>query len=920
MMLRVSLKTLLVHGFKAGWRRLSKFGAVMSRTRWRGLCLSRLFLLGFLATALSGQPLLRAQIVPPHAVQALSAAHQDLQAGMILYKAQRYVEAIDRWERSAEAFTLQGEIIGQAISLNNLSLSYQQIGQWEIATDLIEQCLDILSRQELAEPLAGLDETLAKALNTKGELLWNQGHSEEALAYWRQAAQRYAEANYYPGVAIAQINQAKALQSLGLSTQAVELLSSVGRTLLQETEVDLQAVGFKSLGQTLRKIGETEASQEVLRQGIAISPNPAITSEILLELGNTAQDLRIQALAIGKEQEGQALAMQSLQHYREAAQLAVSPQLQAQAQINQLWLLILTQRWSEAETLWPGVLKAVSDLTPSRASVYARLNLARSLTCLRTSSGQLASGCLESSQTVIPEAFAVVNAPSMAAISQLVATAVNHSRQLQDRLAESFAIGQLGNLYAQNNQYSEALELTYQAIAIAEDENAPESAFLWQRQLGKLLKRQGDLQGAIAAYSQTVNSLESIRQNLLLIDSEAQFSFRENAEPIYREFVDLLLLSQPKESDLRRAISSIDSLQRTELENFLRCDLSQLFRIDETTVDQAAAKIYPIILPSRLAVILEVPGKPLEYREVPVSQKDIEATLTALRSELTEPGRTPEVLVHASQVYQWLIAPIETILEENPQIQTLVFVPDGALRNIPLGVLYDGERYFIEKGYAIAIAPRLELFNPAISAEKLSILAGGIELPQTIEQIQFPQIEEVDAELSAIPSQLLVSAPLLNEEFTLSNLEKQLGTGQFSAIHWKTHGIFSSDPTETYLVAYQDTIRANNLNQLVQQARQIRSAPLELMILSACNTAQGDNRAVLGLAGLAVRAGARSTLSTLWRADDSANTRLMTNFYQALTQGSTKAQALQQAQVRLLAEGYTAPHYWATYVLVGNWL
>ena len=92
------------------------------------------------------------------------------------------------------------------------------------------------------------------------------------------------------------------------------------------------------------------------------------------------------------------------------------------------------------------------------------------------------------------------------------------------------------------------------------------------------------------------------------------------------------------------------------------------------------------------------------------------------------------------------------------------------------------------------------------------------------------------------------------------------------------------------------------------------------MVLSACETAQGDNRAILGLAGLAVRAGARSTLSTLWRAEDDANTRLMADFYQFLQQGATKAKALQQAQLNLLQAGYVAPYYWATYILVGNWL
>jgi CHAT domain-containing protein len=180
----------------------------------------------------------------------------------------------------------------------------------------------------------------------------------------------------------------------------------------------------------------------------------------------------------------------------------------------------------------------------------------------------------------------------------------------------------------------------------------------------------------------------------------------------------------------------------------------------------------------------------------------------------------------------------------------------------------------------------------------------------------------VERELEQISTEIETNDPLLNEAFTEANIKEQIQQNNFSAIHWKTHGVFSSDPTETFLVAYGDSIKANELQSLVQVASQDGQKPLELLVLSACETARGDNRAILGLAGLTVRTGARSALSTLWRAYDRATTLLMTEFYQQLTQpGTTKAEALQQAQLSLLKqEGYFAPHYWGTYILVGNWL
>lgn len=97
--------------------------------------------------------------------------------------------------------------------------------------------------------------------------------------------------------------------------------------------------------------------------------------------------------------------------------------------------------------------------------------------------------------------------------------------------------------------------------------------------------------------------------------------------------------------------------------------------------------------------------------------------------------------------------------------------------------------------------------------------------------------------------------------------------------------------------------------------------PIEILILSACQTAAGDKRAALGLAGVAVRSGARSTIATLWSVQDNSTAELITHFYAALKQpGITRAEALRQAQLSLLRSlDYQHPYYWAPFVLVGNW-
>jgi CHAT domain-containing protein len=92
-------------------------------------------------------------------------------------------------------------------------------------------------------------------------------------------------------------------------------------------------------------------------------------------------------------------------------------------------------------------------------------------------------------------------------------------------------------------------------------------------------------------------------------------------------------------------------------------------------------------------------------------------------------------------------------------------------------------------------------------------------------------------------------------------------------------------------------------------------------VLSACQTAAGDKRAALGLAGTAIRAGARSTIASLWQIDDESTAMFVGDFYKELRKGISKAQALRNAQLKILQHpNYKAPSYWSAYVLIGNWL
>ena len=504
----------------------------------------------------------------------------------------------------------------------------------------------------------------------------------------------------------------------------------------------------------------------------------------------------------------------------------------------------------------------------------------------------------------------------------MLTTAVQQARELQDARAEAEAMNQLGQLYAANRQWENAKEVTGQTLVIAQGIDADDIVAQAAWHLGQILKQQGDMNGAISAYRDAVASLQSLRRDLVAINPDVQFDFKESVEPVYREFVGLLLqpMAGQKEvtqASLKEARGAIEALQRAEIENFFReaCLESKPVQLEE--IDAQAATIHPIILADRLEVILSLPGQPLRHYTTNMSAREVEAVLIHMYSTL-HPGYSDEERLGLSQqVYDWLIRPAEAELAR-ASIKTLVFIPDGLLRSIPMAALYDGTRYLVEK-YAVALSPGLELFPQGLHRQELQTLAVGL----TEARQGFGALPGVEVEVNNIASEVNAKV-LLNQQFTRTSFQDQMKAKPFGVVHLATHGQFSSNPEETFLLTWDDRIQVNDFDRLFQNRERGTLNPVELLVLSACETATGDNRAALGLAGFALRSGARSTLATLWSVNDQSTAELMTEFYSQLTTKTAampKAEALRQAQITMLKNPlYNHPYFWAPFILVGNWL
>ncbi len=512
--------------------------------------------------------------------------------------------------------------------------------------------------------------------------------------------------------------------------------------------------------------------------------------------------------------------------------------------------------------------------------------------------------------------------------------------------AASYAWGYLGTLYEAEQQYRAALQVTRRAVFDAQNGHAPESLYRWQWQTGRLLRALGNLNAAIAAYERAIETVQPIRLGLLRQDGGTPVSFRSGVGLLYEEFIDLLLRRAASQKErnrdqyevyLQQARAVLEQFKDAELRDYFadscvdaaRPDVSPLDYLH--TVSEKIAVVYPILLPGRTELLVSLPVGPgrskLEQFVTPVGAQRLEDEIRALRhhlenSELRQdvarsifPALPATYLPHAQQLYDWLVRPVMPALRR-AAIDTLVFVPDGLLFTIPMAVLHDGAQFLI-KHYAVAITPSLILIDPVPEQPrgKLRSLAVGLSAPTP----QWPSLPLVPQELRTLQT-IHRGKMLLNRDFCLAKFERELGRGRFGIVHIASHGRFAEDRGASFISTADENLTIDRVEQMLRPLR-FRGQPLELLTLSACETAVGDHRAVLGLAGMAIRTGAKSALATLWSIQDEATPFLMAEFYRQLQDASvSRAHALRQAQLKLIREtSYEHPYFWAPFLVINNW-
>ena len=749
------------------------------------------------------------------------------------------------------------------------------------------------------EASAKREDRVTKA-RSDGKAAFEKGAFEQAAAQWKLVVDLERHEKDQAGLVDSLIDLGSAYHAMGQHRRAVDALLEARDLAEKRHDRPRQIAALNLLGTVRTFSHEAEFARGHFDEALKLAR----------QTGDRVAQASVQN-NLGILLAGQGSYPEAMAAYREAAELAADPVLVAKAKANLAETSVQAADFAHAAELNESALAAAAHLPDSHDKAF----------CL-TRGGK--------TWELIFEQDPAHEQKHRAQALQAYEDAARTAEAVNDPRALAYALGYSGHLYEQEKKYDTAMKLTRRAAFLAQQAQSPDSLYLWEWQTGRIDSAENRRDDAVADYHRAVHNLDLIRNDLSshLGNANARSSFRQAAGSVYFELADLLLqradgMHDEKEIErcMKEARDTCETLKSVELEDYFQDDCVNLLRTKTKGVEAVsptAAIIYLIPLKGRTEILVSI-GPKLERVKASVGAEELTGTVHAFRVHL-ETRATDEYFAEAAQIYNWLIRPLDALLEKS-KIDTLVFVPDGALRTIPMAALYDGEKFLVQK-YAIAITPGLTLMEPKpIKRTNIAMLANGLTEAVQREGQSFPALPNVKDEIATL-HKLYGGTTLMNSDFRVANVEKAFAGQPFSVVHIASHGEFSGDVRKTFVLTYDGVLTLDGLEHLIRPS-QLREQPLELLSLSACETAAGDDRAALGLAGVAVKAGARSAFATLWCVNDVASNALIADFYGGLQKDSelSKAKALQRAQVKLLSQPLTShPCYWAPYLIIGNWL
>ena len=792
--------------------------------------------------------------------------------------------------------TSQVLIQGKLVSVDSLlaqAFHYYSQGKYGKAVAIWESVVSKPTNLSFAQ-LAQLHSNLGVAYRQLGVIGSAIPHWLTAIEYYRQLAgsdNAIHQARVLVDLASAYNANGQGKLSLPILVSAIDIAHKRGDRFLE-------AAAFGVLGNVQFKLGELDKAVDNLQASFRLATETGDLQTQVIALNNMGKvltnrakrysmlsatasnegDLDQVAAYKSKSQQDSNSAIDKFQNAVKTSE-SISGVWQANSVINLLtaYKSNPSQEASISNASLDNVFPILEKLPDSRSKAYALIN----------------------STFVDPNPTRIISS-----LEQAIAVAKNTG----DLATESYALGILGHIYELGGQYDAALGKTRSAILVSQQVGAQDSLYRWQWQAGRIYLSLGNSQQAIASYKGAIATLQAIRGDIVAESIDLQFDVRDEVEPIYRQLIAIVLSDNPTQARIKDALFTLDLLKLTELQSYFGDDCVQIRSVanNPKAMFTSTVVISTIMLKDKAYIILRFPDGTLKSYPIAISARELEPLILEFRGAL-EDVATNDYFNSSQKLYDLLIRPIESDLAAVAP-ETLVFVNDGLLRNIPMSALYDGKQFLVEK-FAIMSSAGLDLFARKPSSQGRQALIFGL----TVKIPPFPALSGVSSEVQYV-HKAVGGKVFLDTDFTQANLLHQMQTQGYPLVHLATHGKFGATIDTTFLQAFDTRVNLNQFEKILSGLKQ----PIDLLILSACQTAAGDNRSTLGLAGVAIRNNVENVLATLWFINDVDTVALVEDFYSYLeAPGAAPVAALRKAQIKRIANG-DHPALWADFILLGN--
>ena len=748
---------------------------------------------------------------------------------------------------------------------------------------------------------------LANVYSNLASVYWHTGKPGEAIKYWQKSLEFYREQatdRAQAKLAATLIDTARAYNDLGQPRFSIPLLNEAVSIAKQHELVKVKDMAYLALGNAYTIEGNYNSAIDAYQK--SLKNIEQVSSDLPIVIWNN----------LSKAYKQKALITQ---------QKAIASEKEGELSAGELW----QEAKNDRALAWQAAKKAteIKANSESIARVEALLQLAKLAKNDPKKSSDAVNSLLkvEVLLSALPNSYQKVYALiEMGKLTKdydsrsksILESAVKLSQKINDSRVASFAMGAMGKHYELQQEYDIALYWTKQAQFSAQQAQATDSLYQWDWQAARIYQAMGETDASIDAYQKAIASLQLIRNNSSQSQGDPLASFQGDIKPIYRSLIELLLANKSSNSNLRQALETKDLLLLSELENFFEDDCFELETYTER--DKLAylkqsntAVVNTIILDKKTYLIWQFPNGEFKKYAVNVSRSQLEKLVTQWRFDL-ENKENDNYLFLSQKLYK-LFFPSEIQADlETIKLKNLIFVNDGLLRNVPLASLHDGQKFLVEN-YSVTNSLGLNIRPKQANFPVEKAIVFGLSL----ETEQFPPLPYVEQEIEQL-SNLIREKQFLNDEFSYDNFKQQVELNKASLVHIATHGRFGGTAENTFLQAYRSQISLKELEKTLGiHNNNFPARPIQLLVLSACETAATNPRSTLGMSGVAIRAGVSNVLGSLWSVNDRQIVTLIDGFYHYwLQDGLSQPEALRQAQLDSIESFNNHPSNWSSMILI----